>query len=79
MIYRVQLAEQAKRDLRGIYEYFAFKRQEPRLGSKIKQRIVEKLKTLNEMTYWSLEDLVDKKKRPSCLLLNKTAVFFAHI
>jgi len=51
MIYRVQLAEQAKRDLRGIYEYFAFKRQEPRLGSKIKQRIVEKLKTLNEMPH----------------------------
>ena len=29
MIYRVLLAEQAKRDLRGIYEYFAFTRQEP--------------------------------------------------
>ncbi|MCL1878636.1 MAG: type II toxin-antitoxin system RelE/ParE family toxin [Defluviitaleaceae bacterium] len=49
MIYKVQLAEQAKRDLRGIYEYFAFTRLEPRLGSKIKQRIVEKLKSLSEM------------------------------
>jgi len=51
MIYRVQLAEQAKRDLRGIYEYFAFTRQEPRLGRKIKQRIVEKLRTLSEMPH----------------------------
>ena len=51
MIYRVQLAEQAKRDLRGIYEYFAFARQEPRLGRKIKQRIVGKLTSLNEMPH----------------------------
>ncbi|MCL2363404.1 MAG: type II toxin-antitoxin system RelE/ParE family toxin [Defluviitaleaceae bacterium] len=51
MIYRVLLAEQAKRDLRGIYEYFAFNRLEPRLGKKIKQRIVEKLKSLNEMPH----------------------------
>jgi len=51
MIYRVLLAEQAKRDLRGIYEYFAFTRLEPRLGKKIKQRIVEKLKSLNEMPH----------------------------
>jgi len=51
MIYKVQLAEQAKRDLRGIYEYFAFARQEPRLGKKITQRIIEKLMALNEMPH----------------------------
>ena len=51
MIYQVLLAEQAKRDLRGIYEYFVFARLEPRLGKKIKQRIIEKLKTLNEMPH----------------------------
>jgi toxin ParE1/3/4 len=51
MIYKVQLTEQAKRDLRGIYEYYAFIRFEPRLGQKIKQRIVDKLKTLNEMPH----------------------------
>ncbi|MCL2405871.1 MAG: type II toxin-antitoxin system RelE/ParE family toxin, partial [Defluviitaleaceae bacterium] len=45
------LAEQAKRDLRGIYEYFAFTRLEPKLGKKIKQRIVEKLNSLNEMPH----------------------------
>ena len=51
MTYRVQLAEQAKRDLRSIYEYFSFTKQEPRIGRKIKQRIVEKLNSLNEMPH----------------------------
>jgi toxin ParE1/3/4 len=51
MIYSVQFTEQAKRDLRGIYEYYAFTRSEPKLGKKIKQQIVEKLKTLSEMPH----------------------------
>jgi len=51
MSYYVDLAEQAEWDLRGIYEYYAFVRFEPRIGRKIKQRIVEKLYSLNEMPY----------------------------
>jgi len=49
MIYKVQLTEQAKQDLRGIYEYIAFTLQEPRHARNLKQRIVDKLKSLDEM------------------------------
>jgi len=51
MSYHVNLTEQADLDLRGIYEYYAFTRFEPRLGKKIKQRIIEKLYSLNEMPH----------------------------
>jgi len=51
MIYSVKLTELARKDLRGIYEYFAFTRLEPRFARKIKQRIVDKLKSLNEMPH----------------------------
>jgi len=51
MIYDVQLVDQAEQDLRGIYEYFAFKRQEPKLARKINKQIVDKLNTLEEMPF----------------------------
>ena len=51
MIYKVQLTEQAKQDLRGIYEYIAFTRLEPKIARNVKQRIVDKLKSLNEMPF----------------------------
>jgi len=78
MIYRVLLAEQAKRDLRGIYEYFAFTRLEPRLGKKIKQRIVEKLKSLNEMPhrYPVYQDEPWKKHRASSSFRRKLLRFY---
>jgi len=41
MIYKIQLTEQAKRDLRGIYEYYAFIRFEPRLAKKINRNLPE--------------------------------------
>ena len=48
MKYEVQLGGQAKQDLRGIYEYLAFEKQEPEIALKFRNRIVAKLKTLNE-------------------------------
>ncbi|MCL2811805.1 MAG: type II toxin-antitoxin system RelE/ParE family toxin [Clostridia bacterium] len=49
MMYRVQLAEEAKRDLRDIYEYIAFSLLEPEIAMNIKQRIVDELKSLRQM------------------------------
>jgi toxin ParE1/3/4 len=49
--YDVQIADKAEEDLRGIYEYFAFKRREPRLAKKIYKQITDKLYTLEEMPF----------------------------
>ena len=49
MIYRVKLAEQAKQDLRDIYEYIAFSLLEPGIARNLKNRIVDGLKSLREM------------------------------
>jgi len=49
MSYNVDITNQAERDLRSIYEYYAFTRREPRLGKKIRQQIVQKLYSLVEM------------------------------
>jgi toxin ParE1/3/4 len=49
MIYKVQLTEQAKRDLRGIYEYIAFSLLEPGIAKNLKNRIVSELRSLKEM------------------------------
>ena len=49
MIYKVQLTEQAKRDLRDIYEYIAFTLLEPGIAENLKQRIIDKLKSLNAL------------------------------
>jgi len=46
---RVQLTEEAKHDLRGIYEYIAFTLLEPGIAKNVKGRLVEGLKSLNEM------------------------------
>jgi len=51
MIYDVQLAYQAEQDLRGIYEYFALNRQEPRLAKRITRQIIDKLNMLEEMPF----------------------------
>ena len=48
MIYEVRLMEQAKYDLRGIYEYLAFEKQEPEIALKLRNRIVTKLSVLGE-------------------------------
>jgi len=47
--YDVQLTDEAEDDLHGIYEYFAFKRREPKLAKKIYKLIIDKLNSLNEM------------------------------
>ena len=49
--YDVQIIDEAEDDLRCIYTYFAFKRQEPRLAKKIYKQITDKLKTLEEMPF----------------------------
>jgi len=49
MIYRVQLAEEAKQDLRSIYEYIAFSLLEPEIAQNIEQQIVVELKSLRQM------------------------------
>ena len=51
MIYDVQIIDEAEADLRDIYEYFAFKRREPRLAKKIYKQIMDKLITLEEMPF----------------------------
>jgi toxin ParE1/3/4 len=45
----VQLTEQAKRDLRDIYEYIAFSLLELGIAKKLKNRIVDELQSLREM------------------------------
>ena len=49
MIYKVQLTEEAKRDLRDIYEYIAFSLLEPGIAKNLRNRIVGELKSLREM------------------------------
>ena len=49
MSYKVQLTEQAKQDLFDIYEYIAFFLLEPETAKSIKNKILEGLKSLNEM------------------------------
>jgi len=48
-VYDVQIIDEAEDDLRGIYEYFAVKRREPRLARKIYKQIMDKLNSLEEM------------------------------
>ena len=48
MIYKVQLTDAAKLDLRGIYEYIAFSLLEPVIARNVKNRIVSGLKSLNK-------------------------------
>jgi len=50
-VYDVQITDEAEGDLRRIYTYFAFTRQEPRLARKIYNQIVDKLNTLEEMPF----------------------------
>ena len=49
MIFKVRLSEQAKQDLRNIYEYVAFTLFEPVVAKKLKNRIVAGLNSLREM------------------------------
>ncbi|MCL2050480.1 MAG: type II toxin-antitoxin system RelE/ParE family toxin [Lachnospiraceae bacterium] len=49
MTYKVQLTEEAKVDLRGIYEYIAFTLLEPGIAKNIKERIIAGLKSLSYM------------------------------
>ena len=49
MIYKIQLTQQAKQDLLGIYEYIAFSLLEPEIAKKLKHRIVAGLNSLKEM------------------------------
>ena len=51
MIYKVRLTEQAKQDLRGIYEYVAFALLEPGIAKNLRDRIVNGLKSLQQMPY----------------------------
>jgi len=49
MIYSVKLVEQAKQDLRDIYEYIAFSLLEPGIAENLINRIVNELRNLREM------------------------------
>ena len=49
MSYKVQLSDEAKQDLRGIYEYIAFTLLEPVIALNLRNRIVSKINTLDEM------------------------------
>jgi len=48
MIYKVRLTEDAKQDLRDIYEYIAFSLFEPITAASVKNRIVDALNSLKE-------------------------------
>jgi len=47
MIYKVQLTDEAKQDLRSIYEYIAYSLLEPTIARNVTNRIVYGLKSLN--------------------------------
>ena len=49
MTYTVQLTEQAKQDLRGIYEYIALTLFEPETAKNLTRRILAALRSLKEM------------------------------
>jgi len=49
MIYTVQLTEQAKHDLRGIYEYIALTLLAPETARDLTRRILAALRSLQEM------------------------------
>jgi toxin ParE1/3/4 len=49
MTYTVILGDQAREDLRGIYEYIAFALVEPVIALKLRNRIVDGLNSLSEM------------------------------
>ena len=49
MTYRVQLTDEAKLDLRGIYEYIAYSLLEPMIARNVRNRIVAGLKSLDQM------------------------------
>ena len=49
MSYKVQLTEQARQDLFDIYEYISFFLLEPETARNIKNKILDGLKSLNEM------------------------------
>ena len=49
MIYKVQLTDEARLDLRGIYEYIAFNLMEPGIARNVRQRIIAGLKSLSQM------------------------------
>ena len=46
MIYKVQLTDEARLDLRGIYEYISYSLLEPMIAKNVKDRIVSSLKSL---------------------------------
>jgi toxin ParE1/3/4 len=49
MSYKVQLTEQAKQDLRGIYEYIALTLLVPETARDLTRRIMKELRSLEEM------------------------------
>jgi len=49
MIYRIQLTDEAKLDLREIYEYIAFTLLEPGIAKNVNRRIVAGLKSLEQL------------------------------
>ena len=49
MIYKVQLTDEARLDLRCIYEYIAYSLLEPMIAKNVKNRIVSGLKSLNNI------------------------------
>ena len=51
MMYKVRLTEQAREDLRGIYEYVAYTLFEPGVAQTLKNRIVDGLKSLQQMPH----------------------------
>ena len=48
MAYKIHLTEQARQDLREIYEYIAFALLEPEIARKVRKRITDKLYSLKE-------------------------------
>ena len=49
MTYKVQLTDEAKKDLRDVYEYIAFSLLEPVIAKNITRRIVSGLNSLKKM------------------------------
>ena len=78
MIYKVQLTDEAKLDLHGIYEYIAYTLLEPMVAKNVKNRIVSGLKSLNKTPerYPIYQEEPWKSRRLRRINIGNYSVFF---
>lgn len=49
MKWKIKYSDQARRDIRDIYEYLAYEQQEPEMAAKQVQKIMKSIRLLDEM------------------------------